>query len=376
MARFLIAMVVFLAVVVAGIGLSFTAVSQAFLAGPILNGGIVAVLAIAVIHAFRGVRALSAELAWIEAARRMPERSLSNRADWGLSSLTGPAAAALKERSGRRPLSTSAVQMLLDGVGGRLEEPRETARYLVGLLVFLGLLGTFWGLMTTIHGVSAVIDAVDVAPGGDVAAAVTMLKDGLRTPLSGMGVAFSSSLFGLSGSLIAGFLALQLGKAQNAFYRGFEAWLNSAVQNDETAASAPPAAPAYIGALLEQTAEALDAMQRTLAHAEDRRHSEWEVVKALAERLEALTETLTALTPVLEGARRDAREALASGRDGTDRVWAGLRAIDQRLHTLTETAPAVAEALAAVVREELRVLARTVAALPEGYERSSSSRER
>ena len=119
-----------------------------------------------------------------------------------------------------------AMQTLLDGIAVRLDEAREISRYMVGLLVFLGLLGTFWGLLQTVQSVSSVIAGIDVG-GANVGLAFEELKAGLEAPLSGMGTAFSSSLFGLAGSLILGFLGLQAGQAQIRFYNDLEEWLSS-----------------------------------------------------------------------------------------------------------------------------------------------------
>src|SRR5581483_3993063 len=127
--------------------------------------------------------------------------------------------------SGRVSLTAASMRSLLDGIGTRLEETRETARYMIGLLVFLGLLGTFYGLLQTVGAEGGVLGALDV--GGDNAAqAFNNLQQGLESPLGGMSTAFSSSLFGLAGSLVLGFLDLQAGLAQNRFYNDLEEWLS------------------------------------------------------------------------------------------------------------------------------------------------------
>ncbi|TIR24079.1 MAG: flagellar motor protein MotA, partial [Mesorhizobium sp.] len=137
--------------------------------------------------------------------------------------------APMKAMIGRSPtiaFSTSSMRTMLDSIATRLDESRDTSRYLVGLLVFLGLLGTFWGLLNTIGSIRETIDSLD--PGsGDAATVLESLKQGLSAPLAGMGTAFSSSLFGLSGSLVLGFLDLQAGRAQTRFYTELENWLSS-----------------------------------------------------------------------------------------------------------------------------------------------------
>jgi hypothetical protein len=121
-------------------------------------------------------------------------------------------------------LSTLSLQTVLEGIRGRLDESREVSRYMIGLLIFLGLLGTFWGLLGTIGAVVNVIGSLEVG-NKDFAHLFETLKTGLQAPLNGMGTAFSSSLFGLGGSLVLGFLDIQAGHAQNRFFDDMEEWL-------------------------------------------------------------------------------------------------------------------------------------------------------
>jgi hypothetical protein len=132
------------------------------------------------------------------------------------------------ERTGRMSISQQTMRHLLDSIATRLDEARDISRYMTGLLVFLGLLGTFWGLIETVGSVGKVIDGLKV--GGDAGALFDTLKEGLAAPLGGMGISFSSSLFGLAGSLILGFLDLQSSQAQNRFYTDLEDWLASTVR--------------------------------------------------------------------------------------------------------------------------------------------------
>ncbi len=137
-------------------------------------------------------------------------------------------AAMLSHRSGRMSISQQTMRHLLDSIATRLDEARDLSRYMTGLLVFLGLLGTFWGLIETVGSVGKVIEGLKV--GGDAGSVFDTLKEGLAAPLSGMGISFSSSLFGLAGSLILGFLDLQSSQAQNRFYTDLEDWLAETVQ--------------------------------------------------------------------------------------------------------------------------------------------------
>ena len=132
------------------------------------------------------------------------------------------------ERTGRMSISQQTMRHLLDSIATRLDEARDISRYMTGLLVFLGLLGTFWGLIETVGSVGKVIEGLKV--GGDAGSLFDTLKEGLAAPLNGMGISFSSSLFGLAGSLILGFLDLQSSQAQNRFYTDLEDWLASTVR--------------------------------------------------------------------------------------------------------------------------------------------------
>ena len=139
--------------------------------------------------------------------------------------LLAPMATMLRDRRGYTSLSTTSMRSIMDSIGGRLDEARDTGRYLVGLLVFLGLLGTFWGLLETIQSVGKVISSLD-SKQSDTTLVFEELKTGLSAPLRGMGTAFSASLLGLAGSLILGFLDLQANHAHNRFYNELEEWLS------------------------------------------------------------------------------------------------------------------------------------------------------
>jgi len=197
----------------------------AFFANPGLNALIGAVLLIGIILAFRQVIRLYPEVAWVNNFRIAdPGLAIERRP-----TLLAPMAAILGgERTGRMTISQQTMRHLLDSIATRLDEARDISRYMTGLLVFLGLLGTFWGLIETVGSVGKVIDGLKV--GGDAGALFDTLKGGLAAPLGGMGISFSSSLFGLAGSLILGFLDLQSSQAQNRFYTDLEDWLATTVR--------------------------------------------------------------------------------------------------------------------------------------------------
>ncbi|MCF6303278.1 MAG: flagellar motor protein MotA, partial [Devosiaceae bacterium] len=191
-----------------------------------ITGLILFVLVIGVLLSFRQVTRLVPEIRWVNSLQEGSMAEPNAQPE-----LLAPVAFILRDKLGETIITPSSLRSILDSVGFRLDEARETARYLTGLLVFLGLLGTFYGLLQTVNSVSGVIQTLDVAA-GDSGTLFSNLTDGLEAPLSGMGTAFSSSLFGLSGSLILGFLDLQTGQAQNAFSNELEDWMSSMTELD------------------------------------------------------------------------------------------------------------------------------------------------
>jgi hypothetical protein len=200
-------------------------IQVAFLANPGLNAVIIVVLAIGIILAFRQVIRLFREVSWVNSFRLADPGLTINRSPI----LLAPMAAILGDRLGRMSMSPQTMRSIMDSIATRLDEARDTSRYLTGLLIFLGLLGTFWGLIETVSSVGEVIKGLKV--GGDAGAMFDALKEGLAAPLGGMGISFSSSLFGLAGSLVLGFLDLQASQAQNHFYTELEDWLATAVRD-------------------------------------------------------------------------------------------------------------------------------------------------
>jgi hypothetical protein len=201
-------------------------IMQAFFANPWLNALIIGVLCIGIILSFHQVIRLFSEVSWVNSFRRADPALPARRAP----KLLAPMAAILgSERPDSVVISAQTMRAFLDSLATRLDESRDISRYLTGLLVFLGLLGTFWGLIETVGSVGSIINNLQV--GGDAGSVFDALKQGLAAPLGGMGISFSSSLFGLAGSLILGFLDLQTSQAQNRFYTSFEDWLATTVQD-------------------------------------------------------------------------------------------------------------------------------------------------
>src|SRR5882672_4255326 len=222
---FLVRMTVFLILCALVVVVLYKQILVAFMANPGLNALILGVMLIGVALAFRQVGRLFREINWVNGFRL---------ADPGLAVdrppvLLAPMASLLGDRIGRMAISSPVMRGILDSIAARLDEARDLSRYMTGLLIFLGLLGTFWGLIDTVSSVGKVLEGLKV--GGDAGAVFDSLKEGLAAPLAGMGISFSSSLFGLAGSLILGFLDLQTSQAQNRFYTNLEDWLATTVQD-------------------------------------------------------------------------------------------------------------------------------------------------
>jgi hypothetical protein len=223
---FLLRMLVFLILCALVAFVMHPQILRAFMANPGLNGLIVGVLCVGIILSFHRVVRLFPEVRWVNSFRRAdPGIALAREP-----TLLAPMAAMLGgERVGRVAISAQTMRAFLDSLATRLDEARDISRYLTGLLVFLGLLGTFWGLIETVGSVGGIINGLKV--GGDSDTVFDALKQGLAAPLGGMGISFSSSLFGLAGSLVLGFLDLQTSQAQNRFYTNLEDWLATTVED-------------------------------------------------------------------------------------------------------------------------------------------------
>jgi hypothetical protein len=255
---FLVRMVLFLAICALVVIVFYKQIWAAFLANPFLNAVIIFVLAVGIARAFWLVVRLFPEIDWVNGFRL---------ADPGLAVesppvLLAPMAALLRDRIGRMAISAQVMRGILDSIAARLDEGRDTSRYLTGLLVFLGLLGTFWGLIETMSSIGSVINSLK--PGGDAGAIFESLKEGLAAPLGGIGIAFSASLFGLAGSLVLGFLDLQISQAQNRFYTELEDWLSTTVRDLGVGGDAAMAVPAT-GAASGDLRSAIERLREAIA---------------------------------------------------------------------------------------------------------------
>jgi biopolymer transport protein ExbB/TolQ len=350
---YLIRMLIFLAAVLAVAIFLIPKLRIFFASNPALNAFIFFVLLLGILWNLRQVLRLEPEVAWVGDYQRSRQR-LSGLVP---PKLLAPMARMLASRAeaagreGRVTLSTQAMRSLLDGIGSRLDESRELSRYATALMIFLGLLGTFWGLLKTVSAVADVIQGMSVG-GGDINAVFDQLKSGLAGPLAGMSTAFSSSMFGLAGALVLGFLDLTAGQAQNRFYTELEDWLAGLTRlSSGVLADGEGSIPAYVQALLEQTAENLEGLQRIMARGEDSRREGNKAILALSEKFGALSEQMRA------------NQAQPRGEDDVSR--AHLRTIELYLQRLLIDLEQGRTQVLGELRSDLRVLTRTIAAMAE-----------
>ena len=375
--RFLVRMILFLIAVI-GVGtLLFVPLHGAFMANPALNGLIVGVFLLGIGYNFRQVLMLYPEAAWIDSFRQT-QPSLTQIKD---PKLLAPMATMLGERKDRLRLSALAMRSLLDGISSRLDESRDISRYTIGLLIFLGLLGTFWGLLQTVAAVGDVVGSLSVGA-GDLGSVFGDLKSGLKAPLRGMGTAFSSSLFGLAGSLVLGFLDLQASQAQNRFYNDLEEWLSSLTRLSSGTMSfdGDQGVPAYVQALLEQSAESLENLQRTISRGEENRISANTNLISLSEKLGTLTDhmrTEQTLMMKLAESQMELKPVLAKISDHMGQASSGMdeatrthiRNLDVYMARMLEDMSSGRDEMVQQLRSEIKLLARTIAAIAEEADR-------
>lgn len=369
---FVVRMVLFVLVVIAVAALLAEQLQRTFMANPGLNGLILGVLLFGIAYVFRQVQILGPEVEWAERFRHREEGMAVDRPP----TLLTPMATMLSEQPSHRWLSTLSMRSLLDGIASRLDESREMARYLIGLLIFLGLLGTFWGLLQTVTAVGQTIGNLTIEV-DDPAGLFGSLKSGLEAPLAGMGTAFSSSLFGLAGSLILGFLELQAGQAQNRFYNELEEWLSSITRLSSGlgVGDGEQSVPAYVNALLEQTAESLDNLQHTIARGAESSAAANKTLLSLSDKLGTLTDQMRSeqnlmiklaesqmeMKPVLERLAEATSMESSVSLDEASRMH--LRNLDVYVKRFLEESGPAREHLIQEFRSEIKLLARTMAAL-------------
>ncbi len=372
---YLIRMIVFLATVLLVTLFLAGALIVAFESNPLLNVLILLVLAIGIAWNILQVVRLTPEVVWLETFQTQRARLAALPAPRLLAPMASMLAARqAKSRDGqdRFTLSAPAMRSLLDSLASRLDESRELSRYMTGLLIFLGLLGTFWGLLLTVASVSDVISGMSIGS-GDLNALFDQLKSGLGKPLRGMGTAFSSSMFGLAGALVLGFLDLTAGQAQNRFFNELEEWLAGLTRLSSGALGegGDTSVPVYVQALLEQTAENMENLQTILVRGEAGRDQSNAAVLALTEKIGTLSDTMrTSQQLMLRIAEAQAQLGPALtrlGERGADDASRGhLRSIESLLGRLLTEGEQGRVQSTSELRNDIRVLTRTIAALAEG----------
>ena len=318
---------------------------QAFCNNPYLDGLIVGILLLGIGWNITMILRLVPEVRWVNILRH-PRDGLTTPPP---PRLLAPMASMLAthEKGRRLTLSAPVMQSLLDSLSARLDEGRELSRYLTGLLIFLGLLGTFYGLLLTVGSIADVIGNMSVGS-GDMNVMFDQLKSGLAGPLHGMGTAFSGSMFGLAGALVLGFLDLTAGQAQTRFFNELEEWLASITRLSAgglQVGGSDATVPAYVQALLEHTAENMDKLQVLLSRSEETRAQEHRLLTALNDRLVQMTD-----------------------RSGEDH----LQGIESLLARLVQESATGREQMVTDIRNDLRLLARTIAASAPGKNPSAS----
>lgn len=296
---YLFRMITVLLVIAVICGVLYKPIIFAFMGNPLLNGVIVGVALIGVGYVMRQVMRLGPEVRWLADIQRTKSLSPTARKPVVLATVN----VMLADSRHDRQLSALSLRSVLDGVAARLDEGREISRYMIGLLIFLGLLGTFWGLLGTIASVGGVVEGLDLGS-TDFEQMMGQLRTGLDAPLDGMATAFSSSLFGLAGSLILGFLDLQLGQAMGRFFNEVEDWLSAfARYNDVSEGSGGGGHSGLAAGLSEEGARAMVSLAAAIDKSEtERKHSR--------EQLSQLNITLATLSEQMSDDRR-IREQLA-----------------------------------------------------------------
>ena len=371
---YLIRMLAFLLLVGGVVYLLFPTLEHAFQSNPMLNSFILLVLLLGVAWNLRQVIALVPEVRWLDTY----QRARAELASLPVPRMLAPMAHMLASRESRTgrdgekrfTLSGPASRSLLDSISSRLDESRELSRYMTGLMIFLGLLGTFWGLLETIGAVADVIGGMS-AGSGDLNMLFEQLKSGLVKPLRGMGTAFSASLFGLAGALVLGFLDLTAGQAQNRFFNELEEWLAGLTRLSSGAlGEGDGSMPVYVQALLEQTAENMENLQHILSRNEEGRVQSNQAVLQLTERLGLLSETMRTNQLLMQ--RMAEMQALIVpalqrlSETGTDdAAITHLRNMDRALQRLLTESEQGRTQSTSELRNDIRILTRTVAALAE-----------
>lgn len=361
--RQIISMLVVLGLVCAGGIIAFPRVGPVFLANPYLNGFIFCVFVIGVLSCFGQVWQLIKSVGWIEGFAAEKLGSDVDKAP----GLLAPLATLLRSRGARMQLSSSSSRSILDSVSQRIDEDREITRYIVNTLIFLGLLGTFYGLATTVPALVETIQSLTPREGETGTQVFARLQAGLESQLGGMGIAFASSLLGLAGSLVVGLLELFASHGQNRFYRELEEWLSTITRVGLAAGDEANGDQVAMAGVVDHMVEQMDTMQTMFAASEASRTQTNEQLSALVATVENLAnhsstnETTAQLSRVA-----DAQEALITalkntGMEGIDaESRMRLRSIDVGLLRILEDMAAGRQELVQDLRSDMANLTKAV----------------
>ncbi|PKQ13184.1 MAG: biopolymer transporter ExbB [Alphaproteobacteria bacterium HGW-Alphaproteobacteria-1] len=362
--RQIVLMLVVLGLTALGAFVAAPRVLPVFEANPWLNGFIFFVFVLGVIATFWQVVQLIGSARWIESfAGEVPGHEMTRPP-----AMLAPLATMLRGRGRRMQIASTSARSILDSVAQRIDEAREITRYIVSLLIFLGLLGTFYGLATTIPAVVDTIRSLAPQPGEEGVDIFNRLMTGLEAQLGGMGVAFASSLLGLSGSLVVGLLELFAGHGQNRFYRELEEWISTITRLGFAEGEGEGSGVAHVlDTMAEQMGEQMDALQAMFSQAEMSRAVVDEKLGVLADSIERLTHRMSeqnpvqlALLRVAEGQERlteaiEARET-SEGLDAESRMR--LRSIDVQMLRILEEISAGRQETMTELRTDLAALTR------------------
>ena len=359
--RQIVFMLLVMAVVGVGIWFALPRVGPVFFTNLLLNGFIVFVFFIGVLAVFAQVGQLIRSVRWIEGfAGERPGHDLTQAPG-----MLAPLANLLRSRGARMQLSATSSRSILETVAQRIDEEREISRYIVNLLIFLGLLGTFYGLATTVPGLVETIGALTVREGESGADIFNRLQAGLQNQLGGMGVAFASSLLGLAGSLVLGLLELLAGHGQNRFYRELEEWLSTMTR---VGLAEEGGEAGVMGQVIDNLSEQMEALQEMFRQTDvgreavDARLGELATsLGAMAEKMETGSQMSDQLSRVADGQERLIKVISDSGIEGIDaESRMRLRSIDVQLLRILEEMAAGRQEVMADLRTDLAALSRSV----------------
>jgi hypothetical protein len=346
--------------------LALPRVLPVFEANPYLNGFIAFVFVLGVLACFWQVWQLIQSVRWIEKFAQEREGGFQSKAPL----LLAPLATLLRSRGKRMQINTTSTRSILDSVATRIDEAREITRYIVNLLIFLGLLGTFYGLATTVPALVDTIRGLAPEDGESGAEVFGRLMTGLDSQLSGMGVAFASSLLGLAGSLVVGLLELFAGHGQNRFYRELEEWLSSITKLGFSSGDGDGTGEmGTAGVILDQMVEQMEALQLLFARSEEGRSEVEYRLGQLSDTIERMTERMEATAPSATAFARiaDTQERLIDvlshksdneGLDAESRMR--LRSIDVQMLRILEEVAAGRQETMAELRTDLNAIARAL----------------